>query len=160
MLKHWSKFKKTIDWKYVGLTWGMITLICTTISLFDPETTLWIEFLMTQIAFFGIFGSIFFREYILFSAFQETSLSTIKTKNMTTRNEIVEELKREQKVRKKVYPRWIQIKKIHEDQAKKRLEKLQAAIDIFEGMTNQEYVTLLKKIEERSKTANTQSSLF
>lgn len=62
------------------------------------------------------------------------------------RKEIVKELNREVETRQKVYPRWIQIKKLNKEVARRRLDQMTLASLIFEVMTDDEFTALCDRL--------------
>lgn len=51
-----------------------------------------------------------------------------------SRDEIIKELKREISMRHRVYPKWVHSGRMKADDAKWRIERMQAALDHFEAL--------------------------
>ena len=80
---------------------------------------------------------------------------------MIPRKDITKELDREIKLRKKLYPKWIQNEQLHEEQAKKQIERLEAALYILEHLTDGQYAKLIDMIDKKVQAKNVvQQKLF
>ncbi len=71
------------------------------------------------------------------------------------RADILKEIKRENTTRRRVFPRWIQVKKLNEKIAKKRLDCTELAEKIFEVLTDEEFTKLCERIENKEEVIQT-----
>lgn len=74
------------------------------------------------------------------------------------RTDIVKELSRENKTRRRVFPQWIQAGRMHKAIADNRLECTLLAEGIFAAMTDDEFTNLAQRLE--IKPSHEQGSLF
>lgn len=74
------------------------------------------------------------------------------------RTQLLKEIARENTTRRRVFPRWIQIKKISRDVAEKRLRYTEMIEAILEVMSDEEFTQLTDRLE--IKPYHEQGSLF
>jgi len=77
-----------------------------------------------------------------------------------TRKNIVDELSRENKLRVKFYPRWVQYKKMTHQEAAERKRLTQFAEALFGAMTDEEFSRLAARLEIGPEREVVQGELF
>lgn len=74
------------------------------------------------------------------------------------RSDLIREIARENTTRRRVFPRWIQIKKINREVAERRLKYTEMIEAILTVMTDEEFTQLADRLE--IKPQHEQGSLF
>lgn len=74
------------------------------------------------------------------------------------RKDLLAEISRENTMRRSVFPRWIQIKKISKEVAERRLRRTEMIESILNVMTDEEFTQLANRLEIRAD--HEQGSLF
>lgn len=65
------------------------------------------------------------------------------------RRDLIIEIKRENDTRRRVFPRWIQNRRIAEHTAKTRLERTELIEKLLENMTDQEFDRLCQRVDNK-----------
>lgn len=74
------------------------------------------------------------------------------------RKDCLREISRENQTRRRVFPRWVQIRKIDRELAERRLRATELIEAILDTMTDEEFTHLVDRLEIRPE--NKQGSLF
>ena len=74
------------------------------------------------------------------------------------RKALLAEISRENKTRRRVFPRWIQIKKLDKNIAERRLKCTELMEAVFEVMSDDEFQQLVNRLE--IKPSHEQGNLF
>ena len=74
------------------------------------------------------------------------------------RSDVLKEIKRENTTRRRVFPGWIQINKIAEGTAKRRLDSTELIEKLLEVMTDREFTKLCERLEAKPEVI--QAELF
>lgn len=74
------------------------------------------------------------------------------------RKQVLAEIARENSTRRRVFPRWIQIKRLNREVAERRLKCTELIEAILEVMTDEEFTQLSDRLE--IKPQHEQGSLF
>lgn len=74
------------------------------------------------------------------------------------RKDLLAEISRENTMRRRVFPRWIQIKKISKEVAERRLKRTEMLEAVLTVMTDEEFTQLADRLE--IKPHHEQGSLF
>ena len=78
---------------------------------------------------------------------------------MPTKKEVANEIARELKMRQKAYPGMIQAQILHPDHARNQVDRLTAAFEVIEVMTESEFAAFQKRFKESTLNTAIQATL-